>query len=236
MSLRLSDFDLLSFDCYGTLIDWELGICAALRAWADLRGVAATDEALLAAFARAEPVCERETPGALYSDVLRRVHGELAGEFGAPADEADAMAFADSVGDWPAFPDTAQALWALSQRHMLVVISNIDHKSFERTLPKLGVTLDGLVTAEDVGAYKPDQRVFEYAARVVESMGAPKHRWLHVAQSLYHDHAPAKRFGLRTAWVDRRRGKRGSGATPAPPEGVTPDLTVTSMAELAALE
>lgn len=232
--VRLQEFAALTFDCYGTLIDWERGLLAVLRPWADAAGVRVSDDDLLQAFAAAESAAERDRPRALYSDILREAHGAIARRFGVDLSSAAADALARSVGDWPAFPDTPGALRSLRARCKLVIVSNVDHASFARTRPKLGVEPDGLVTAEDVGSYKPALAHFERAIELLGSVGVSKDRVLHVAQSLYHDHAPAKSLGLTTAWIDRRRGRAGGGATPPPPEGVRPDFVFASMAQLAA--
>ncbi len=232
MPINLSQINTLSFDCYGTLINWEAGIVETLRPWAIRQQVGASDAALLAAFAECEPAAEEEHPGALYSDVLKDVMSRIADSFGAPCDENDRQALASSVGAWPAFADTAEALARLMRRCRLVVLSNVDHASLRGTLPRLKVEFDAIVTAEDVGAYKPDRRMFDALQAAIEKLGVSSSSHLHVAQSLYHDIAPAGAMGIRTCWVDRRGG-RGGGATPAAPEGVTPDLTVQSLAELA---
>lgn len=228
----LDSIKALTFDCYGTLIDWERGISGVLRPWSQRHNLSVSDEELLAAFAEAEPACEAEAPTALYPDVLRAVQRRLADRFGVPPSREDADILAESVGDWPAFPDTPAALRDLKGRYRLVIISNVDRASFARTNLKLGVTFDAVVTAEEVGAYKPDHRMFERALEILQGMGIERGEILHVAQSLYHDHVPAQQLGLVTCWVDRRRGKTGSGATRTVSPDVKPDHTVGSLAEL----
>jgi 2-haloacid dehalogenase len=234
--MRLGDFSALTFDCYGTLIDWETGILAALRPWAAAHRVEVDDETLLAAFARAEAAREVAEPTAPYPRILAGVLEDLAAELGATASPEEAEAFAGSVKDWPAFPDSADALAYLQQRYKLVIVSNVDRASFRHSNTRLGVTFDAVVTAEDAGAYKPAPNHFELALARLAEMGVAKDRVLHVAQSLYHDHVPAKRLGLATMWVNRRAG-RGSegGATPAAPVPITPDGEVPTMAALADL-
>jgi len=202
----------LTFDCYGTLIDWETGILEVLRGWAERRGIAVSDEELLRAFAREESEMERVMAGVPYRDILRAVMNQIAHDFGADAYPEDADALATSVGDWPPFPDSTQALGILKRSFKLAIISNVDRASFARTQEKLGVEFDAVITAEDAGAYKPDHRPFLFALGVMEEMGIGRHEILHVAQSLFHDHVPARALGLRTVWVDRRRGKPGWGA------------------------
>ncbi|MFO0972254.1 MAG: HAD-IA family hydrolase [Phycisphaerae bacterium] len=232
--MNFAPFKLLTFDCYGTLVDWETGLLGALRAWARQAGRAADDEALLACFGAIEPIVQAERPGEPYRLILREVQRRMAGALGAPAREADAAALADSVGDWPVFADTPAALRLLQSRYRLMVVSNVDRLSFDRTRPKLGVELDGLVTAEEVGAYKPDRRMFRRAIQVAASLGAAPGEILHVAQSLFHDVAPASALGLATVWVDRRAGQAG-GATRAAAPDVRADLVVRSLEELSRL-
>ncbi len=228
--IRRADFRALTFDCYGTLIDWESGLLAVLRPWARDAGLDVADRDLLAAFSRAEPRCQAERPEAPYPEILRDVHAAIARELGVAAEPAATEALARSVGDWPAFDDTPDALRALQRDHRLVVVSNVDRASFERSHARLGVRLDAVVTAEEVGAYKPDPRMFERAFEVVAALGVARSEILHVAESLFHDHVPAGALGLATVWVRRRRG----GASRAPEVDVEPDLVVESLAELAA--
>ncbi len=228
-------FRVLTFDCYGTLIDWESGIVNVLKGWARRTRLTVSDEALLEAYGEAEPRCEQGPGFRLYPDVLRAVHAEIARKFGKPSLAADAEALAQSVGDWPAFADTPGALRRLQQRYKLVVVSNVDKASFARTHLQLGVRMDAVVTAEEVGAYKPDFRMFRRAFEVAENWGAAPQQVLHVAQSLYHDHVPAKSLGLTSVWVNRRAGKQGQGATKAPGMDVKPDVVVSTLTELASL-
>ena len=221
-------FDVLTFDCYGTLIDWEAGILAALRAPLHAHGIAESDDDVLAAFARHEAEIEAG-PYRPYRDVLGEVLAAMVGHFGAVASAEERATFGGSVADWPAFPDSAAALAALHERFKLGVITNCDDDLFAASQRKLGIEFDWLVTAQQARRYKPNARGFEL---MFERVGLPPARILHVAQSLYHDHVPAKRLGLSTVWVNRRVGKPGSGATP--PAEATPDLVVPDMATLAA--
>jgi 2-haloacid dehalogenase len=241
-ALDLGEFSALTFDCYGTLIDWESGILAALRPWAAAHRVAADDEELLAAFGRAESRREADDPTAPYPRILAGVLEDLAAELGATASPEEAAAFGDSVKDWPAFPDSADALAYLQRHYRLVIVSNVDRASFRHSNAKLGVTFDAVVTAEDAGAYKPAPNHFRLALAQLAELGVPKDRVLHVAQSLFHDHVPAKQLGLRTMWVNRHASHPGGlespvggGATPPPPVPVTPDGEVPTMAALADL-
>jgi 2-haloacid dehalogenase len=248
--MRLRDFSALTFDCYGTLIDWETGILAALRPWTAAHGVEVDDEELLAAFGRAESRREAADPAAPYPRVLAGVLQDLAEELGTTASDEEAAAFGGSVKDWPVFPDTPDALAYLKRHYKLVIVSNVDRASFRHSNAKLGVTFDAVVTADDAGAYKPAHDHFRLALAQLADMGVPQDRVLHVAQSLYHDHVPAQELGLRTMWVNRRaaRGQDGTarsldgtarsqdgGATPAAPVPVTPDGEVPTLAALAEL-
>jgi 2-haloacid dehalogenase len=222
-------FEALTFDCYGTLIDWETGLLAALRPVLDAHGADADDDELLEAFGRHEAALEAGDylP---YRDVLAGVLRAIGADFGFGATEAELDAFSRSVGEWPPFPDSAAALARLGGRFRLGVITNCDDDLFARSAELLGVEFDWVITAERARSYKPSPRNFELA---LATIGLPRERVLHVAQSLFHDHVPAKQLGLATVWVDRRRGRRGSGATP--PAEASPDLTLPDMASLAEL-
>jgi 2-haloacid dehalogenase len=230
--LDFSGFDVLTFDCYGTLIDWETGIGTALRAILGAHGIGAgevTDEQLLERYAHHEATIEGG-PYIRYREVLARSCGGVCRELGVEASAEELATFGGSVGDWPAFPDTAAALARLRTRFALAVITNCDDDLFAASQPRLGVALDFVITAEQLGSYKPDPRNFEAAFRRLER---PRHRILHVAQSLFHDHVPAKALGLSTVWINRRHDRPGSGATPA--AEVTPDLETPDMATFADL-
>jgi 2-haloalkanoic acid dehalogenase type II len=219
-------YDLLSFDCYGTLIDWETGILTALRVGLGTAVDAVSDDELLAAFAAVEH--EAEVPYRTYRAVLDLSIRGVGDRLGVPVDDDAARAFGASVGDWPAFPDSAEALRRLQSRFRLAVITNCDDDLFAASERRLGISFDHVVTAEQVGSYKPDVANFHFAhAR----WGVPRERILHVAQSLFHDHVPAKALGMRTVWIDRRAGRAG-GATP--PAAATPDALYPSMAAFAA--
>jgi 2-haloacid dehalogenase len=230
--MRLGDFTVLSFDCYGTLIDWESGIWTALQPLLARAGSGLARDDALAAFARHESAQEAETPGLLYSELLARVHRGLAAEWGIPATAEEDRAFGGSVGDWPAFPDTPAALAYLQRFYQLVILSNVDRASFARSQPRLGVEFTAIFTAEEIGSYKPDPRNFRYLLDRLAALGHQPGDLLLVAQSLYHDHAPANRCGLHSAWIDRRQGKAG-GATPSTGSEVRYDFRFASLAELA---
>ncbi|MBF6605762.1 MAG: haloacid dehalogenase type II [Chloroflexi bacterium] len=226
-SLDFDRFDALTFDCYGTLIDWETGILAGLRSVLGPRGIEPPDDELLERYAAAEAAIEAGSYRR-YRDVLAGALRAVAAAYDVEPTAAEVAVFGGSVVDWPAFPDSADALARLAGRFRLGVITNCDDDLFAASNRRLGVTFDWIVTAEQVGSYKPSERNFETAFARID---VPRERVLHVAQSLFHDHVPARRFGLSTAWVDRRHGRSGFGATP--PAATTPDLTVPDMASLA---
>jgi 2-haloacid dehalogenase len=236
--LALADFNTITFDCYGTLIDWERGILDELRPWLARNGrQQLSDDAILEAFAPYEAACEAETPAAPYPAILEEVHGRLARHWKVAADAGAAKAFGQSVGKWPAFPDTPEALKYLKRHYKLVIISNVDRASFAVTNKKLGVEFDRIITAQDVGSYKPNPRNFEYALTALQqSFGTRKSDVLHAACSIFHDILPAKSLGLGTVWIDRRRGGSFGLSPNAAGKGTAsqPDLTFTSMAEFAA--
>lgn len=227
--LDLGRFDVLTFDCYGTLIDWEAGIAAGLRVALGPAAADVPDDALLERYAVHEAALE-EGEYRTYRDVLAGALQGVARDMGAEPAASDVAAFAGSVGAWPAFPDSADALARLATRFRLGVITNCDDDLFAASSRRLGSPFSWVVTAQQVGSYKPDHRNFEVA---FERIGVPRERILHVAQSLYHDHVPAKALGLSTVWVDRRHDRPGGGATP--PARALPDLTVRDMRELADL-
>jgi 2-haloalkanoic acid dehalogenase type II len=231
--VNLKDFDALSFDCYGTLIDWETGLAAVLRPWADAHGLELTDERLLTAYATHETRAEAEHPTELYPRILARAMRALGAELGVPVGNDEAEVLAASVPQWPAFPDSPEALRRLSRRYKLIILSNVDRASFAGSNQRLGVVFSSILTAQDIGSYKPSPRNFAALAREVERLGVAEGRLLHVAQSLFHDHVPAKAVGLPTVWINRRSGKPGWGATPAPRADVAPDWTFPSMAAFA---
>lgn len=200
---QAEDYDVLTFDCYGTLVDWGAGIAGFLQPALLKHDAHVIDEFLLEFFAETEPVAQVD--GRSYGDVLREVLRRLGKRLGFTPDAALLDAFAASPAAWPPFEDTAASLERLGERFDLAVISNIDNALFAETTKQLGTTFAStapsrhLITAEDVGAYKPDQRMFE-AARAALGDSA---RILHVAQSLFHDIAPAGALGWDTAWIRR---------------------------------
>jgi 2-haloacid dehalogenase len=232
--MEFPDFEALSFDCYGTLIDWEAGLLAVLGPWARARGLELAGEQLLTAYAQVETALEAAHPAEAYPEILARGMRQLGGDLGADVTEDDAAALARSVPDWPAFPDSPGALATLGARFKLIILSNVDRASFAGSNARLGVEFTSVITAQDVGSYKPSPRNFEALAAEAARLGIRPGGLLHVAQSLFHDHVPAKRAGLPTVWINRRRDRAGWGATPEPSAPVTPDWEFPSMAAFAA--
>ncbi|MCA9751237.1 MAG: haloacid dehalogenase type II [Gemmatimonadetes bacterium] len=222
-----SEVELLSFDCYGTLIDWETGILEALS---DLFRRHGRDrppaEALLARYAAHESAAEHG-PWVPYREVLARVGEGLAADHDLGLAPGDRDFLAESLPDWPPFADTVPSLRALAARFRLAVVSNVDEALFARTQASLGVDFDFVITAEATRSYKPDRAIFDEASR---RFALARARHLHCAQSLWHDVAPARAAGWRTVWVDRRGGRSG-GATPD--SDARPERRVGSLAELA---
>ncbi|GMV39833.1 MAG: haloacid dehalogenase [Myxococcales bacterium] len=224
-----SHIEALTFDCYGTLIDWETGILEAVRPVIARYGTVPDDDALIALYADCESAAERP-PYKPYRTVLRWTMERMAHGLGFELEEEDRDALVESLGRWPAWPDTAEALRALGGRWRLAVLSNVDRDLFELTRPLLGVGLDAVVTAEDVGGYKPGRGHFD---RGLEVLALPPDRVLHVAQSVWHDVAPASALGFRTVHVVRRRSGRGFGASL--PASAAADVVVPDLATLARL-
>jgi 2-haloacid dehalogenase len=231
--VRLTEFQAMSFDCYGTLIDWEAGLAGVLTPWARSAGLDLDDEALLAAYSRHEAEAEAGYPQEEYPQILARSMRALGRELGLQVSPDDAQRLARSVPDWPAFADSADALTALSRRFRLIILSNVDRASFAASNQRLGVQFSAVVTAQDVGSYKPSPRNFESLLGEATRLGVEAGKLLHVAQSLFHDHVPAQQAGLRTVWINRRTGRAGWGATPAPAAPVVPDWEFSSMSALA---
>ena len=204
---RLSDFKVLTFDCYGTLIDWETGIWDAFQPLLMANDCATIQrQAALEAFANLENAQESATPSMIYGDVLRHVHAQFAEQFDLRTNDELDTTFGDALALWPAFPDTADALRYLKTKYKLVILSNVSRAGFAASNRKLGVTFDAIYTAEDIGSYKPSAANFDYLLEHLASdFGLQKNDILHTAQSLFHDHVPAKQFGLANAWIDRQR-------------------------------
>ncbi|CAN5285989.1 HAD-IA family hydrolase [soil metagenome] len=231
--MRLTNFKALTFDCYGTLIDWESGMIEGLKPLTDrLRG-SLTRNQILEAHARQESTQQRYTPARRYSDLLAIVYKRLAEEWSIPVTLDDCDAYGQSIRNWPAFTDSAAALRYLKDHYKLVILSNVDNRSFAFSNEKLGVAFDAIITAEDVGSYKPSAQNFEYLIEQLGMRGLAKADILHTAESLFHDHKPANAHGLATCWIYRRHAQKGFGATMDPGGMPRIDFRFNSMAELA---
>jgi 2-haloacid dehalogenase len=231
--MLLTDFDALTFDCYGTLIDWESGMIAALKGLTDRAARPLTRDQILEAHGRHEAGQEAYTPTRLYRDVLAIVYKRMAEEWGVYATHEECVAYGRSIGDWPAFEDSPAALQYLKQHFRLAILSNVDNESFQASNRRLQVQFDAIYTAEDIGSYKPAARNFEYMLEKLGERGIAKGKILHTAESLFHDHKPANALGLRSCWIYRRHAQQGFGATMDPGEKPRVDFTFNSMRELA---
>lgn len=226
MPLDFSRFEYLSFDCYGTLIDWESGLLSYLRPLLAGKGCVASDDQILNLYAEFEP---REQSGGYrtYREVLASVVRDFAHELRFAVNDAEVSGLAESIAEWEPFPDTVPALRRLQPRFKLSVLSNIDNDLFQLTAPKLQVSLAEVVTAQQAKAYKPAIANFEL---LLQRLGIARECLLHVAESLYHDVLPARSLGIATVWVNRRQGKTAAASRLA---DVRPDLEVKNVAALA---
>ncbi len=231
--MKLSEFKVLTFDCYGTLIDWETGMVNALKPLTERLDSKLTRDEILQAHARHESSQQRQTPYKRYREVLAIVYRRLAEEWGIKSEWGECVRYGNSIKDWPAFPDTAAALGYLKQHYKLVILSNVDTESFAESNKKLGVDFDAIYTAEDIGSYKPADSNFEYMLAMLKSRGYDKGDILHTAESMFHDHAPANRHGLKSCWIYRRHEQQGFGATMHPGEMPHYDFRFNSMQEMA---
>ena len=236
MARKLLDHKVLTFDCYGTLIDWETGMWDAFQPLLMANGADLTRRDILEAYAGIEHAQETATPDMLYEAVLGNSHRQLAVKLGLATDDDLDRAFGQSIAHWPAFPDTAGALRYLKQHYRLVILSNVSNAGFAASNLKLGVEFDAIYTAEDIGSYKPANANFEYLLEhLMRDFGLEREDVLHTAQSLFHDHAPANRFGLANAWIDRQRLSESDswGATARVEEMPALDFKFFSMGEMA---
>jgi 2-haloacid dehalogenase len=230
--MRLADFKVLTFDCYGTLIDWESGMFAALKPLTDRVRKKLSRNEILEAHARHESTQQRFTPTKIYRDLLAVVYKRLADEWGVGVTWEECVGYGLSIGDWPAFADSAGALQYLKRHYKLVILSNVDNQSFAASNKKLEVAFDAIYTAEDIGSYKPDPRNFDYMLTNLETLGVKRSDILHTAESMFHDHGPASRAELASAWIYRRHADAGFGATMNPVTMPKVDFKFTSMADL----
>ena len=226
VEIDAGDYDAITFDCYGTLIDWEAGLSGYLLPLLGAHDCHVVESFLFDFYGRTESALQAG-PYRPYRAILESVLAALGERLGFRPSAQALANFPQSIADWLPFPDTVPALKALAGRFQLGVISNVDDDLFELTRPRLGVEFGYVVTAAQVGAYKPDPRPFSTA---IARIGVPQSRILHVAQSLYHDIGPAQTLGLNTVWIDRHDG-HGSGATPN--ADATPTWKLRNLTELA---
>jgi 2-haloacid dehalogenase len=226
--LEFSRYEVLTFDCYGTLIDWESGILSALHRILSAHGKVIQDATILKLYGDFE---QRSEEGEFhpYRSVLESVVRRFGAQLGFNPTDAEARSLPDSLPTWKPWPDTVAALQLLKSRFRLAILSNVDDDLFALTRPQLGVNFDEVITAQQAQAYKPSLKIFELALSRINS---PAHRVLHVGQSVYHDVIPAQALGLATVWVNRPSARPGVGAVKS--AEAKPDLIVSSLAELAA--
>ena len=230
--MKLTDFKALTLDCYGTLIDWETGMLAALMPLTSRAGLNLSRDQVLHAHARHESFQQLQTPSMLYRNLLPIVYRRLAEEWGISVSWQECLIYGGSVKNWPVFPDPVKALQYLKKHYKLVILSNVDNENFSASNAKLRVDFDAVYTAEYVCAYKPSVRNFEYLLKNLETIGVAKHEILHTAESMFHDHGPANRHGLASCWIYRRHDQQGFGATMNPGEMPHYDFRFNSMADL----
>lgn len=231
--MKLTDFDTLTFDCYGTLIDWETGMVTALETLTSRVTRPLTRDQILEAHARHESSQQLYTPAKRYQDLLPIVYKRMAEEWGVTVSHEDCETYGRSVRHWPAFPDSPAALQYLKKHFKLVILSNVDNESFRHSNEKLQVAFDAIYTAEDIGSYKPSPRNFDYMLDKLASLGVRKEKILHTAESMFHDHQPANSFGLANCWIYRRHAQEGFGATMNPGDMPSFDFRFNSMGDLA---
>ena len=225
--LDFTQFQLLSFDCYGTLIDWESGIFSALWPILVAHGKSIPDHEFLNVYSELEAEAE-QGEYRCYREVLQSVVRGFGARLGFKPSEAQTHSLPDSVPNWRPFPDTIEALRRLKARYQLAIISNVDDDLFAATARRLEIAFDHVITAQQARAYKPSSPIFHLAQQRTEVMPA---RWLHVGQSIYHDVIPARALGIATAWVNRPSPRPGAGAAKA--ASGQPDLEVPDLKTLA---
>ncbi len=224
--LEFDRFQWLSFDCYGTLVDWETGISGAVADALAPHDIRISGSEILALFAEVEPQIQQGGRYLEYRRVLRRVMAMIGIKLGVQFSESQMNCLVNTIGTWPVFSDTIDSLRAMKRDYKLAIISNVDDDLFAPTADALGVPLDLVVTAQQCGSYKPDHRNFRIA---LDRMGIQKDRWLHIGESLYHDIVPANQLGIASVWVNRGHGNSG-GATR--PTDAAPDMEVHDLATL----
>jgi 2-haloacid dehalogenase len=227
--LDFSRFSTLTFDCYGTLIDWETGILSVLRPMVAAHGKSLSDAQLLELYADLEAEGEHGE-FQLYREILQSVVRGFGRRLGFIPTKEEIRSLPDSLATWRPFPDTVAALRKLKARYRLAIISNIDNDLFAHSAPKLEVPFDFVITAQEARAYKPSEKIFQLAEQTIN---IPRSQWLHVGQSTYHDVIPAKSLGIDTVWVNRPSPRPNAGAAKA--ASSQPDLEVPDLKSLAEL-
>ncbi len=227
--LDFEKFKVMSFDCYGTLIDWETGILASMKKVLAEAECQPGDDEILSLYADIEAGLQAGMY-TTYKQTLREIIDRMGQRFGFEPTPERRESLVISLPNWPPFDDTVASLGAFKRKYKLAVISNTDDDLFGQTAKRLEVSFDWVITAEQVRDYKPSLKNFEYAIQLI---GIPKERMLHIAQSVYHDIVPASSLGIATVWINRRKGLVGSGAT-KPAQG-EPDLEVPDLATLVSM-
>jgi 2-haloalkanoic acid dehalogenase type II len=231
---NLSDFKILTFDTYGTLIDWESGIYNALLPLIERTDPAPDRNQALEVFGEEETHLELTQPGLIYSSLLSECYHAIAKRWNIEATNYEARIFGQSVKHWPAFPDSPAALQKLRQHYLMATLTNCDRISYMGSNARLEFEWDSIYTAQDAGSYKPALRNFEFLfERVRQDFGILPQEILHVAQSLTHDMVPATKMGMNTVWINRRHGQEGFGATIPPKEPYNIDWEFSSMKDFA---
>ena len=227
--LDFKQFEWLSFDCYGTLVDWETGISDAVADSIASHDIKMSRSEILKLFSEVEPQIQQGGRYLEYRRVLRRVMSMIGIRLGVQFSESEMNCLVDTIGEWPVFPDTIDALRAMKSRYKLAIISNVDDDLFAPSAAALGVELDAIITAQQCGGYKPDHKNFQVA---IERMEVEKDRWLHIAESLYHDIAPANQLGVASIWINRGNAGEGGATRPtnAAPDMEFPDLATLTRA------
>lgn len=231
--MRLDEYKALTFDCYGTLIDWESGMIEGLSGLTARLKTPLARNQILEAHARHESQQQAQTPYKAYREILPIVYKRLAEEWGIPVTFDECDEYGLSVRNWPAFPDSPGALQYLKKYYKLIILSNVDNRTFSYSNEKLDVDFDAIYSAEDIGAYKPSDRNFDYLLDHIGDLGLEKKDLLHTAESMFHDHVPANKYGIASCWIYRRHAEEGFGATMNPGTMPTYDYRFTSMADLA---
>jgi len=230
--MKLTDFKALTFDCYGTLINWESGMVEGLKPLTSRLDFELSRNDILEAHARHESSQQSWTPAKRYAELLPIVYKRLAEEWGVNVTSEECAKYGKVVKNWPTFSDSSGALQYLKKYFKLIILSNVDNDSFKGSNDRLQIEFDAVYTAEDVGSYKPSDRNFEYMLDKLKTLGIEKDGILHTAESMFHDHGPANKHGLASCWIYRRHDQQGFGATMNPGDMPKYDFQFKSMADL----